>query len=457
MYLYVRNYAQKKSMRIKSIKLKNIGVFSDFNLKFSRTTKSKNKAEIHIFTGLNGSGKSTLLYSLASAFDYFETGHENHVSNFYYKRFRYFEEKNKNDYRSEATMSLNGGEVKIYGCPNCKNIHSITRNKQVKHYRDQLEYGSEYGSGLDFIAFGYSGYRYIRSEQISSVKDFEGNPLGQSLEFVKNRAEDEEYDFSINQWIMNNLFKEAMAIKYKDEDTAQQLNNSIESFKKLINDITDFNIDFRIDLNPTKLNVVINNVIVDFDVLPDGLKSLISWVGDLMMVMDNTKWKNNNISIFERNIILFLDEIEVHLHPFWQRKVLPIIQDLFPNAQIFVSTHSPFVVNSIDGAWVHELSLNADNDSILSETYQSNTSESILYVLKKAFDINEEYGPFTQELIDEFYTLRDEVLSGDLKNKLELVDISKQLLNREETEITDIVGFEFRQLYKITNDKTFKP
>ena len=59
--------------------------------------------------------------------------------------------------------------------------------------------------------------------------------------------------------------------------------------------------------------------------------------------------------IIEKNLILFLDEIEVHLHPAWQRKVLPVVQKLFKNSQIFISTHSPFVVNSVDDAWVYKL------------------------------------------------------------------------------------------------------
>ena len=43
-------------------------------------------------------------------------------------------------------------------------------------------------------------------------------------------------------------------------------------------------------------------------------------------------------------IIVLVDEIDAHLHPAWQRKILHIAERLLPNAQIIVSTHSPFVV-----------------------------------------------------------------------------------------------------------------
>ena len=41
---------------------------------------------------------------------------------------------------------------------------------------------------------------------------------------------------------------------------------------------------------------------------------IISWMADLLIRMDRVKWVDD-IPVFERNFILFLDEIEVHLHP----------------------------------------------------------------------------------------------------------------------------------------------
>src|SRR5262249_43351784 len=41
-----------------------------------------------------------------------------------------------------------------------------------------------------------------------------------------------------------------------------------------------------------------------------------------------------------------IDEIDLHLHPRWQRTVLPQLADLFPNTQFIVTTHSPIVVQA---------------------------------------------------------------------------------------------------------------
>ena len=47
--------------------------------------------------------------------------------------------------------------------------------------------------------------------------------------------------------------------------------------------------------------------------------------------------------------ILLIDEIENHLHPRWQRRVIPTLKDAFPKLQIFATTHSPFVVAGVEG------------------------------------------------------------------------------------------------------------
>ena len=48
--------------------------------------------------------------------------------------------------------------------------------------------------------------------------------------------------------------------------------------------------------------------------------------------------------------IILIDEIDLHLHPKWQREVLPQLRKVFPNCQFFITTHSPFVLSSADAS-----------------------------------------------------------------------------------------------------------
>ena len=58
--------------------------------------------------------------------------------------------------------------------------------------------------------------------------------------------------------------------------------------------------------------------------------------------------------------VLLIDEIENHLHPTWQRRVIPALLEHFPGLQIFATTHSPFVVAGLRAGQVHMLKRDAD-------------------------------------------------------------------------------------------------
>ena len=74
------------------------------------------------------------------------------------------------------------------------------------------------------------------------------------------------------------------------------------------------------------------------------------WNGSALWPYDNgpsiTKWREG----WEKKpAILLIDEIENHLHPTWQRRVIPALLEHFPGLQIFATTHSPFVVAGLKG------------------------------------------------------------------------------------------------------------
>ena len=81
--------------------------------------------------------------------------------------------------------------------------------------------------------------------------------------------------------------------------------------------------------------------------------------------------------------ILLIDEIENHLHPAWQRRVIPALKDHFPGLQIFASTHSPFVVAGLKAGQVHLL--NRDGNGVVTasantENIEGWTADEILRV-----------------------------------------------------------------------------
>ena len=439
-------------MKIRKLQLKNIGVFDDETIEF-QPCPAKDKAEIHIFTGQNGSGKSTILMALASLFRELQY-------NSFSKRHR-----NEGILGSQCAVTLNDGNtystysdriedertiVEILG--NYSN--DIQSNKDLKKYVEIVSSNEKHiftqaqqFDNFKFAVFAYSGYRFVKAEKVELLKKYEENPLTDSLNFIKS------YDnFSINQWIVNNLSQRALAKEQVNFQFAERFDENIKNLAFCLSAITKLDIDFKLNFTTKELVLIIHNQELDFDVLPDGLRSLISWIGDLLMRLDSLKWENDT-PIFEREIILFLDEIEVHLHPAWQRKVLPVVQKLFKNSQIFVSTHSPFVVNSVDDAWVYKLKLE-DGKAKIESIERSEDARSYRYVLRNTFDIENEFGIEIEKRLADFYKERDSFLAGNgnsKKAKKELKKIAEEL-SEQSSELKGKIDFELFQLSEITGE-----
>ena len=80
--------------------------------------------------------------------------------------------------------------------------------------------------------------------------------------------------------------------------------------------------------------------------MSSGEKSLFALVSDLARRMCILNPHKPNP--LESNGIVLIDEIDLHLHPRWQRKVLPRLQEIFPNVQFLATTHSPMVLQNMD-------------------------------------------------------------------------------------------------------------
>jgi predicted ATP-binding protein involved in virulence len=95
------------------------------------------------------------------------------------------------------------------------------------------------------------------------------------------------------------------------------------------------------------------------DLLSDGEKSLLAMVGHLSRKLaENSKGSDNPL---EASAIVLIDEIELHLHPEWQRMIIPRLTKTFPNCQFIVTTHSPQVLSHVDPECIHILDYDGDN------------------------------------------------------------------------------------------------
>lgn len=101
--------------------------------------------------------------------------------------------------------------------------------------------------------------------------------------------------------------------------------------------------------------------------MSDGEKCTIALFGDLArrMALANPN-KDNPL---DGEGIVLIDEIELHLHPLWQRRILNVLKKVFPNIQFIVSTHSPQVLGEADDTYnVLRLIMGDNGKLLISET-----------------------------------------------------------------------------------------
>lgn len=102
----------------------------------------------------------------------------------------------------------------------------------------------------------------------------------------------------------------------------------------------------HIILNPLRFAVKMNGESLDISLLSDGYKTLLSLVIDLAshMALANPQ-KSDPL---DSPAVVLVDEVDLHLHPEWQRRVIGDLLAVFTNTQFILTTHSPYIVEAIN-------------------------------------------------------------------------------------------------------------
>jgi len=149
----------------------------------------------------------------------------------------------------------------------------------------------------------------------------------------------------------------------------------------------------------------------DFNEASDGFSALLDIIVGLMLRMIR---KNGRSPEFNMPGIALIDEVENHLHLSLQRRVLPMLTELFPSIQFVVSTHSPFVLSSIANATIYDL----ETRTLVTDGLSNNTYESIV---EGYFNVDQLSGEL-RDKYDRYKTLatKDVLMDDELLEASEL-------------------------------------
>jgi predicted ATP-binding protein involved in virulence len=152
---------------------------------------------------------------------------------------------------------------------------------------------------------------------------------------------------------------------------------------------------------------------IALELLSDREKSLLAMVGHLSRKL--AEYNPEMANPLQASAIVLIDEIELHLHPAWQRMIIPRLTQTFPNCQFIVTTHSPQVLSHVDPECIHILDYDGDNVVVKrpDSSYGLDSNrilEDILGVPKRP-----------QEIQDRMSELFRTINSNDLEGAKEIV------------------------------------
>lgn len=353
-------------MYVKSVSLENIKGFKTLNFNFVRP--SGTYAGWTVFVGGNASGKSTLLKSMALAIIGPDASRELLGPPLSWKGWIHSEER-----RSETTVSL-------------------TWDQQVDRFRKGgANPGSSFEAGMRF-AFEPKDTASTRSEipilrpiykttpkrtkiltpergpwAINSTGWFSAG-YGPMRRLTGSSSESVRFSMgvgSVSRYVT--LFREDAALSESEAwiktNHARWLENGNPELKDLIDNVTDLLSDDLLPQGMKISEVTVDHVYVrdtgginlPMRDISDGCRGVYATVLDLIHGMHSVYGAAGLFSrdaadkpFIDKPGVVFIDEIEAHLHPSWQRNIPEWFKKHFPKVQFFVTTHSPLVAQAAD-------------------------------------------------------------------------------------------------------------
>lgn len=372
---------------VNSIKLQKVR-----NLPVVEIPFDPDKKKHLILTGPNGSGKTTVLNELK----------------------KYCQGINKG-LLIHCTHAINEAKVSryedVFATAKGRTYRDVINNQEAKlreassaiiSFNDSISLYSQYLRN-DYIICSFDAHR-----KVSFIE-----PKGPSKIEQKNTVEEGIGKYFV-QLLVNLRSRRSFARDDNDIETVEKIERWFDNFEKALAVLLGHS-DFILKFNSVDFNFTIEEKGKEpyhFSELSDGYSALLSIVSELMLRMSLEP-----LATYDKCGLVFIDEIENHLHVELQKKVLPFLTSFFPNLQFIVTTHSPFVLSSIADSVIFDLKRQKQYtdfsdysySSIIEDYYEIDTySEIIVKNIKEVEDMLQKES-LTDEDLNQIKHLYDSV------------------------------------------------
>ena len=182
-------------------------------------------------------------------------------------------------------------------------------------------------------------------------------------------------EYSVNQQLFKYLIKLETLRLFTKENNKQEAEKIIDWYQQLNKILqkvlSDASAKIGFDRNGIDLIPYIHTVQhkenkLEFRNLPDGYNAILTIILEIVLRLRYAK-----VSFEEARGIILIDEVDIHLHPELQKEIMPVLTSFFPNMQFIVTTHSPFVINSIEDAVIYDLENQQRLENVTALSYDA--------------------------------------------------------------------------------------
>lgn len=191
------------------------------------------------------------------------------------------------------------------------------------------------------------------------------------------------------------------------------------------------------------LSIKKNGVLLHVSQLSDGEKRVLILLIDISRRLINLAKINKVTNYLEGKGIVLIDEIEQHLHPKWQRTLLPTLSKLFPNLQFVVTTHSPQVLSYVPNG----CSFTLENGKVYPQNSYGKNNEWILETIMDDINRPKEI----QEQLNQYFDL---IREGNFEGAAKLRQELEKLIGADEPEFLKADILIRRKQKNVTSNET---
>lgn len=334
-----------KEYFISEIDIEKLYHLSDIKIKLD-----SNKRQHLLLTGKNGSGKTSLLLEIE-------------------KFLREINDEKLSQVFDQYPTWINEAKKKVLSASSDSEKYAADKDlKQclgfLKKYSDGVQINLNQYEGLEMM---YHNGKFITAYFPSERKAQFMRPNGvENITLENTYGIDESAGDILLKYMVHLKTQQAYARNEGDQTTANQIQKWFDRFDSALQILLDEeSIHIEYDYKKYDFKIRQNGrEPFSFNELSDGYSSVIYIVSDLILRMDKNWLLEDKISEYDYQGIVLIDELETHLHIELQKKIFPFLTKFFPKIQFIVTTHSPYILNSISNAKAYDLERQVELDNL---------------------------------------------------------------------------------------------